>query len=549
MTRIRPFAIAVLVALTAPAAAERIRIIAPYAEVDPPASMAPAPVPAAPATAAVDAPSEVASAIARAIEAADLTRLSASERRVREALHAAYAERGHRPVFGDEAGFSARARAAIDVFANAKRDGLNPADYVRAAFADTGRTAEAAARRDLAMADALVAYARHASGGRVDPARVHARHVTVRPPMPEVGEVLQAFESDRPIASVLDGFHPPHEGFRALRRALAALLDAAPASSQARGPLFPGGPALRVGMSDPRVPLLRERLAHAAPAGSERDTMDPGLAAAVRLFQSAQGLEPTGIVGPRTAAALNVDVLPRVERQAADLIANMERWRWLPRELGGHHVWVNIPEYLVRVRSGGTLTFEGRVVVGKDDTPTPIFSDEMQFIVVNPSWTVPPTIVRNQMMPLLRSNPEALARRGIEVVRGRNGQVMFRQPPGERNALGRVKFMFPNDHAVYLHDTPARGYFSHARRAYSHGCVRVEHPARFADAAFAMEDNLGGRRIEQLYGPSERTVRLRNRFPIHLVYFTRFERPDGSIGQAEDIYGFHERLKALLGLS
>ena len=508
-----------------------------------PAPVAPVPVIAA----APDALAGAASLLALALDPAEAGARSALAvpAATRDAMRAFDATREFRPAFASPAGFVPVAEVALRRFAEAKADGLDPADYTRAGLLATGSTPEAIVQRELAFAEVILVYARHASGGRIDPARVHPRHVTVRPHTPEPASVLADMASSADAHATLDGFHPPHPGFLALRRALGVELAAAGARVVPLVQRFPAGPVLRAGMNDPRVALLRQRLQIASADG---DTMDAGVVQAVRAFQSQRGLEPTGIVGPNTVRALNADIAPPLDRRIADIVANMERWRWLPRDLGEHHVWVNIPEYLVRVTSGGNLTYEGRAVVGKADTPTPIFSDQMEYLVVNPSWTVPPTLVRTQMMPLLRSDPAALARRGIEVVRARNGNVMFRQPPGERNALGRVKFMFPNDHAVYIHDTPARAYFSHTRRAYSSGCVRVENPARFADAAFSLEENVNGRRIEGLYGPSERHLRLRNRFPVHLVYFTSFVRPDGSLGQAEDIYGFHQRLKELLGL-
>jgi L,D-transpeptidase YcbB len=511
-------------------------------ESSPPAAQAQ--VPALPA----DQASLIREALTRLIQAPEPGQRSpvALTQNLREALQTFYAARDFTPAFATETGFGETARRVLARFAEARRDGLDPGDYTRAGLLVTGSTAEAIAQRELAFADVLLAYARHASGGRVDPSRVDARHVTVRPPFLAPSAVLQDMASTTDADGLLSSFHPQHAGFQALRNHLAAALDAQTTRPPALSQRFPQGPALRSGMADPRVAMLRQRLSVAARDGG--DVMDAALVSAVRAFQSSRGLDVTGIVGPQTVRALNADISPPVDRRIADLTANMERWRWLPRELGNHHVWVNIPEYLVRVRSSGATTYEGRVVVGKLDTPTPVFSDEMQYLVVNPSWTVPPTLVRTQMMPLLQSDPAALARRGIEVVRNRNGGVSFRQPPGERNALGRVKFMFPNNHAVYLHDTPARAYFGHTRRAYSAGCVRVEHPGRFADAAFSNEENINGRRIEGLYGPSERTLRLRTRFPVHLVYFTNFVQADGTMGSAEDIYGFHSRLKELLDL-
>ena len=231
----------------------------------------------------------------------------------------------------------------------------------------------------------------------------------------------------------------------------------------------------------------------------------------------------------------------------ADLIINMERWRWLPRQLGTSFVMVSVPEYLVRVVDSGRLAYQGRVIVGQQTTPTPLFSGEMQYIVVNPSWTVPPGILKNEILPLYRRDPAAVARRGLQVVRSGNGGVSFRQAPGERNALGRIKFMFPNDHAIYLHDTPGRHLFTRNERALSHGCVRVDQPLKFADAVFAREASLNSKRIEGLYGKDERYVKLKRRIPVHLTYFT-VSVAEGQLSRHADIYGLDRKMKQVMGL-
>lgn len=231
-----------------------------------------------------------------------------------------------------------------------------------------------------------------------------------------------------------------------------------------------------------------------------------------------------------------------------ELIINMERWRWLPRVLGPSFVMVSVPEYTVRIIDAGKTTYQGRVIVGQQKTPTPLFSAEMQYIVVNPTWTVPPGILKNEILPLYNRNPEAVARLGLEVVRQKGGNITFRQAPGERNALGRVKFMFPNDYSIYLHDTPSRGLFTRAQRALSHGCVRVDQPLKFADVLFEHEEGLDGRRIEQLYGKGERHVRLKRRIPVHLTYFTVSPGNDGQLTQHADIYGLDKKMKQVLGL-
>lgn len=269
---------------------------------------------------------------------------------------------------------------------------------------------------------------------------------------------------------------------------------------------------------------------------------------AVALLE-AQNPPHRGFLALRRALGALIDKADAKDRATIDdIVINMERWRWLPRQLGASFVMVSVPEYLVRVIDKGAIAYQGRVIVGQKKTPTPLFSGEMQYVVVNPSWNVPPGILKNEILPLYRRDPAAVARLGLEVVRRAGGEVGFRQAPGERNALGRVKFMFPNDYSIYLHDTPSRALFSKATRALSHGCVRVDQPLKFADAVFSREDGFDGRQIEKLYGKGERYVRLKQRVPVHLTYFTVSSTPEGQLTHHADIYGLDAKMKQVMGL-
>ncbi len=228
---------------------------------------------------------------------------------------------------------------------------------------------------------------------------------------------------------------------------------------------------------------------------------------------------------------------PKTSGGEAEILVNMERWRWLPAELGPDYVFVNVPEFKLRVFRNGTLKDETRVIVGKPDSPTPTFSGMMEYAVVNPSWYVPPSILK-QMLATGRTA-------GFEVVR-RGGQISLRQPPGERNALGFIKFMFPNQHAVYLHDTPNRSLFSATTRAFSHGCVRVDDPFRFADAVLP---NWTEERLKKLIGKGERTLRLPEKLPVHLAYFTAYVDDAGTYRTLNDLYGYDGPMKVALGLA
>jgi murein L,D-transpeptidase YcbB/YkuD len=232
---------------------------------------------------------------------------------------------------------------------------------------------------------------------------------------------------------------------------------------------------------------------------------------------------------------------PSGSRLEGDILANMERWRWLPADLGTRHIWVNVPEYRLRVLDHGRLMHEARVIVGKPDTPTPLFSEMMDHAIVNPSWNVPPSIFKNEFY----SDPAYAASRGYQVVRTKDG-IRIRQPPGERNALGFIKFMFPNQHAVYLHDTPSRNLFGAERRAFSHGCVRLDQPFRFGQ--IVLGDEWTEPRLRSLIGRGERTIRLPQRIPVHLTYFTTFIDEKGELRQIADLYGVNNKVRVALGL-
>ena len=206
----------------------------------------------------------------------------------------------------------------------------------------------------------------------------------------------------------------------------------------------------------------------------------------------------------------------------------MERWRWLPRDLGQDYIQVNIPDYTLDVMHGDTLFHHTRVVVGQPDKPTPVFSETMRFIIVNPYWNVPLSIVKKEMMPKLAEDPAYFANHGYETVE-RNGITYVRQPPGETNALGRIKFMFPNKYSVYLHDTNARALFGKEQRALSHGCVPGGGPFKLAEVVLGTQNGWTESRVKKLIGGNERTINLSVPLPLHIVYFTAFVDDKGSL--------------------
>ena len=352
--------------------------------------------------------------------------------------------------------------------------------------------------------------------------------------------------TQRTSARLSGSFNPPHAGYKALKAKLAELRghkgDTGPA------PIL-GGPALKIGQHDNRVPLLRERL---GATGDPRDTTyDKDVAEAVKKFQQERKLKVTGTLTAATIDAMNG---PRRSsaRDADIVIANMERWRWLPRELGNPnyaHVVLNIPDFSLRVYRGSTVAWQTRVVVGKPHTPTPILTETMKYITVNPTWNVPPSIVYNEYLPALQQDPTVLTRMGLKLSQNADGSVHISQPPGERNALGRIRFNFPNRFLVYQHDTPDKHLFAHDKRAYSHGCMRVQDPARYAEVLLSIarpNDGYTQDRIRKMFGTSEVDIQLPQHIPVHITYQTAFVDDAGKLVICDDVYGRDARVIAAL---
>lgn len=308
---------------------------------------------------------------------------------------------------------------------------------------------------------------------------------------------------------------------------------------------------LKVGTKSTRVALLRKRLT-VPTVDYQENVYTQELAYAVEAFQAKNGLHADGSVGPRTLLALNGRVSGNPIK---DVIANMERWRWMPRDLGETHLRVNIPEFMVRLNMDGFVMYETRIVVGKNSNKTPVFSDKIQHVIVNPYWNVPYSIASKELLPELRANPASYLQKGnYEVVYGGKivdprrvnwdavtfKKIRIRQRPGRGNALGKIKFMFPNKHNVYLHDTPSKSLFNRSNRAFSHGCIRVQNPFDFADALMATQSTITGNYIRSLVGKKQTQVNLQKQIPVHISYFTAFVDETGKLQRRPDIYGHNQ---------
>jgi murein L,D-transpeptidase YcbB/YkuD len=473
-------------------------------------------------------------------EAAEIRGPNAAERRKeREAIAFFYIAHEFAPVWSVDGVPVAAVDPVIARLTHASDDALtltSPPAVLKA----TGTPDEIAAS-ELALSDAVVAYARQASGSRVEPTSI-APLIGLKPTLVDATEALETVAAAGADAGDrLRAFNPSEPRYVALRTKLMELRAAhAPATAST----IPAGPDLKVGMRDPRVPLIRSRFSlDGSSTGAPQDLRyDTEVAAAVAGFQKANGLPASGNLTKRTIAALSGGHPSRLEGQ---LVANMELWRWMPHDLGADHIEVNVPDFAVSVFHDGVAVSHNRVVVGKKDTPTPLFSNAMQVVIVNPVWNVPESIIKKEMLPKLAEDPGYLDRLGYKVVE-KHGRLTVQQPAGEKNALGRIKFIFPNDYAVYLHDTPSKALFATAKRAYSHGCVRVDQPFRFAETVLG-PDKWSEKRLKGMLGDKERYVSLPKPLPIHIEYFTASVDSGGHLDLRDDVYDYVRRVALVLG--
>ncbi len=474
----------------------------------------------------------------------------------------------HAPLLWvSESGLTPRIGLLRKVLARADEWGLNASDY-SVADADelkrgAGYPVDALATAELRTSLAAILYARQAEGGHVEPTSLDEEYLDLHPARPDPLAVLKgiADAGDR-LGSFLESFNPQHEQFRLLKQKLAEMRGrGGPAKNAVK---IPSGPQLKPGVRHPQVALLRQRLSLPASDvmsdGPEADYYDQDLADAVRDFQTRSGLPSKGIVNAATREALNRGVS---SAKVSNILVNMERWRWEPRDLGAKHIYVNIPEFLVRVVDRGQIIHEERIVTGSPEHRTPVFSDEMEYVVFNPYWNVPESILMKEILPAARRNPDFFARNNLEVVwQGRRTvdpymvdweavnptKISLRQPPGPRNALGQIKFLFPNKHSVYMHDTPTKNLFNQSVRAYSHGCMRVRNPERFAQILLADQGWSAGKVRQAIDTTEDYQVTLDRKVPVHIMYFTLWMDKQGGMRDFEDVYGYDDRLKVALKL-
>jgi L,D-transpeptidase YcbB len=465
----------------------------------------------------------------------------------RDAIVAFYQKgRSFQPLWVAQGAPSERAKDAMDYLRTIDADGLDPKDYPMPKL-NVG-SAEAQAEAELKFTETLLTYARHAMTGRVHFSRV-SPNIEYKLAF-DADDVLKQIAASNDLPATLGTFNPPQPAYKALKAKLAEFRDEPAEPEQAR---IGNGPVLRYTrdrkghetvMTDARVPLVRERLGMPAESNSNYNA---ALAMAVGKFHKAHNIQVTGQLNGPTIEALNP---PSRTKRLDAILASMERLRWMPRDLGKTHVELNIPDYFVRVFHNGEKVWQTRTVVGKPGHETPLLTETMKFITLNPTWNVPQSIIYNELLPIYEtSDPQIFERQGLKMERDRDGGIRVFQPPGERNALGQIRFNFPNKFLVYQHDTPEKGYFNHDKRAYSHGCQRVQNPLKYAEVLLSYASpkaNHTEASIKRMLGGEERQLDFQTQIPVHLMYLTAFVDEQGKLQFRDDIYGLDAKMMSIM---
>jgi murein L,D-transpeptidase YcbB/YkuD len=477
-----------------------------------------------------------------------------------------YRANGFKPLWTSPEGLDQRGQDVLAVLAKSAEEGLEPTDYlppVLGAFTDSPTVFKGdmvhLARLDLGLTAMALKYARHISGGRVIPNRL-TRYNDIAPETANPAAAAKVLAWSPFPLEYLKSLEPTHPAFELFKAELAkkrALLHMAESET------IPLGKRVKLGDADDRLALVRhhlERLGYLdAKSEAPKDeagspVLDPEMAEALKVFQTEAQLKSWGGLDQATVNALNDRT---EERNVAKLVYNIERLRWLPKNLGSKYVFVNQAAYQLQVFDNGDEIWRTKVIIGKPVTQTVAFHDRMETVVFNPSWGVPPSIIRNEMLPILRRDPSYLDRLGYRVV-ARNGRIVrsssvnwsaygkgvpfsIQQPPSDDNALGEIKFLFPNSHSIYFHDTPARSLFDRTARAFSHGCVRVENPRIFAEKLLDLSDAEIAKRIDS--GRSQ-SAKVKADVKVHITYFTAWPDQNGKIVFYDDVYGRDQRLES-----
>lgn len=421
--------------------------------------------------------------------------------------------------------------------------GLNPLHYLTRDLLDPDLSPRL---RDQLATSAWFSAAAHMLYGKLDPETVEPDW-TAANRQADLAAMLKAALATNSVATSLEALAPRQPGYAVLRAEYEAL-KTRQTEPQA---IVSDGPVLKPGMSGVRVHQVEARLRQLGFEPGESGVMDENTLAAVKFFQASVDLDDDGIIGAATLTALNRGDAQKLEQ----IRVNLERWRWLPDDLGRVHLRANIAGFDVTAYKDGVAERTHLTIVGKTYRKTPVFSDEIEYIVFNPWWETPPSLARQDKLPMFQRDPGAVQRLGFQVL-DRNGAVVdastidwkavpagtmpyrLRQAPGDLNALGQVKIMFPNKHNVYLHDTPTRGLFAQRQRAFSSGCMRTQNPIDLSEWLLSDTPNWDRAKIEAaLASKKETRANLAGKIPVHVLYLTAVSETDGGVRYLDDIYG------------
>jgi murein L,D-transpeptidase YcbB/YkuD len=472
----------------------------------------------------------------------------------RAAVEKFYTARDYAPLWTQNGSVTTSAKGVIARLKDAGADGMNAADYPVPDFA-AATTPDALAEAEIKLTSSMLDYARQAQSGRMHWSQISGDIAFPEHPT-DPYEVLVNVSTARNATIALGSYNPPHKAYQELKKKLGELRgeSAMPVQPIGEGPALKfvkptkKNPTAAV-MEDSRVPMLRAKLNVENASDSKYDA---AVAEAVRKYQASNELKATGVFDDATVRAMNA---PKRDRQIDMLIVNMERWRWLPRQLGAAsignaYVMLNIPDFTLKVMHNDAQAWTTRVVVGKVGAhATPLMVETMKYITVNPTWNVPPSIIYNEYLPALQQDPTVLDRMGLKLTRNPDGSIRIAQPPGEANALGRIRFNFPNKFLVYQHDTPDKNLFSRDVRAFSHGCMRVQNPDQYA--ATLLNITMPGERytpekIRSMYGKSEIDLKFPTPIPVNITYQTAFVDDAGKLQTRPDIYGRDAQMLSIL---
>jgi len=412
---------------------------------------------------------------------------------------------------------------------------------------------------DVLLTDAFLLLGCHFSAGCVNPVTIEAEWFTKRGRV-DAAAVLDIALNENRVKETLQSLLPPQDSYTKLKQALQAYRKIV---IKGGWPAIPEGPSLKVGFQDERIIPLRQRLIISGYLHPDENiptvTFDVALENAVKKFQSLQGLDVDGVVGPATLKALNTSA----EARARQIELNLERMRWIYRNLGQRYIIVNIADFTLNVIENNRAILSMRVVVGKPFWHTPVFSGKMTYIVLNPSWNVPKSIALEETIPKIRKDPDYLTKHNMKILKGwsenaegvdpntinwssldvKNFKYRFRQDPGPKNPLGRIKFMFPNEFGVYLHDTPSKRLFSKSVRSFSHGCIRLEKPLDLGEYVLKGDpDWTREKMLAEIETGKEQIVRLPEPVDIHIIYLTAWVDDEGFLHFRDDIYERDARL-------